>query len=62
MIKQYALALGGWAARWLSYIWVIQYLEENNIEITELSGTSIGSIIAGLYAMWKSSSEMKEIA
>jgi NTE family protein len=62
MKQSYSLALGGGAARWLSYIWVIQYLEEKNIKIIELSGTSIWAIIAALYAMGKSSSEMKEIA
>ena len=62
MKQSYSLALGGWAARGLSYIWVIQYLEEHDIQITEISGTSIGAIVAWLYAMGKSSAEMRGIA
>lgn len=60
--KQYSLALGWWAARWLAHIWVIKYLEEKSIKITEVSGTSMWAIIGALYAIWKSSSEIEQIA
>ncbi len=45
-----ALALSGGGARGLSAIGLLKAFEENNIRITALSGTSIGSVIAGLYA------------
>lgn len=58
MKKQYALALGWWAARWLAHIWVYKYLEENNISVNELSGTSMWAIIAAMIAIWKTSLDM----
>ena len=60
--KKYSLALWGWAARWLAHIWVLKYLEEKNIEIEEISWTSMGAIIASLIAIWKNSDEIKEFA
>lgn len=57
----YGLALGGGACRWLAHIWVIQYLQEKKIEITEISGTSMGAIIGACFAMWFSSEKMIEI-
>jgi NTE family protein len=62
MDKKYSLALGWWAARWLAHIWVIKYLEEKNIEIIEISWTSMWAIIWSLYAFWKSSSDIEKIA
>lgn len=61
MDKNFSLALGWWAARWLAHIWVIKYLEENNLKPDEISWTSMGAIIAALYAFWKNSQEMREI-
>lgn len=60
--KQYSLALWGGAARWFIHIWVLKYLEECNIEIHEISGTSMGAIIAGLYACGKNSDEITQVA
>lgn len=60
MKKSYGLALWWWSALWLSHIWVIKYLEENNIEIKEISGTSMWAIIASFYAIWKNSDFMIE--
>ncbi len=51
MSKKYSLALGGGSAKWLVHIWVLQYLEEQNIEVTEIAGTSMGSIIGSAYAL-----------
>lgn len=62
MKKDYSLALWGWSALWLSHIWVIKYLEEKNIEINEISGTSMWAVIASFYATWKSSDYMIEFA
>ena len=42
------------------HIWIIQYIQEHDISITEVSGTSIGAIIAGMYATGMSAEEMQE--
>lgn len=62
MQKKYSLALWWWAAIWFAHIWVIKYIEERNIEINEVSWTSMWSIIASFYALWKTSKEMQEFA
>ena len=48
------LALGGGGARGLAHIGVLRVLEKNNIPIYQISGTSIGAIIGGLYSVYKS--------
>lgn len=60
MKKSYSLALGWWAARWLVHIWVLKYLEEKEIEIKELSWTSMWAIIAAMIAMQKTSSDITD--
>jgi len=47
------LALGGGGVRGLAHIGVLRVLEENNIPLYQISGTSIGAIIGGLYAKFK---------
>jgi len=44
------LVLGGGGALGLSHIGVLKVLEENRIPVDYIAGTSMGSIIAGLYA------------
>jgi NTE family protein len=44
------LALGGGAARGLAHIGVIKAFEKAGIEIGYIAGTSIGSIVGGMYA------------
>jgi len=61
-MKKYSLALWGWAARWLVHIWVIKYLEEKEISITEISGTSMWAIVAAMFAIWKTSEQMQSFA
>ena len=58
MTKKYSVALGGWAARGISHIGVLQYMKEQNMEIEEMSGTSIWAIIAGLYGIGKTPKQM----
>jgi len=58
----YALALWWWAARGFAHIWVLKYLEEKNIEIEEISGTSMWALIGAFIAIWKSSEEIKDFA
>lgn len=48
--KSVALVLGGGGARGISHIGVIQALEEANVPIDIIGGTSIGSFVGGLYA------------
>lgn len=62
MKTQYWLALWWWAARWLAHIWVIKKIEEDLIEINEVSWTSMWAIIAAMLAIWKDSDEMIEFA
>jgi len=47
------LALGSGGVRGLSQIGVIKVLEKNNISVDFISGSSIGSLIGGLYAATK---------
>ncbi len=48
------LALGGGAARGLAHIGVLKALEENEIPIDLIVGTSIGALVGGVYATTKS--------
>jgi NTE family protein len=52
------LVLSGGGARGLFHIGVIKALEENDIPIDCVAGTSIGAIVAGLYAMGYSTDDM----
>lgn len=47
---QVAVVLGGGAARGFSHIGLLRALEEHGIPVDILVGTSMGSIVAGLYA------------
>ena len=55
------LVLSGGGAKGLAHIGVIKALEENNIPIDYISGTSMGAIIGGLYAAGYSPSEMEKL-
>ncbi|MCI1778946.1 MAG: patatin-like phospholipase family protein [Bacteroidales bacterium] len=52
------LVLSGGGAKGLSHIGVIKALEENDIPIDYISGTSIGAIIGALYAIGYTPDEM----
>ena len=45
------LVLSGGGAEGITHIGLIQALEENDIPIDYITGTSIGAIVGGLYAM-----------
>ena len=45
------LALSGGGVRGAAHIGAIRALEENGINVTAVSGTSAGSIVASLYGM-----------
>lgn len=61
-MKKISLALWWWAARWLAHIWVLKYLEEKNIEISEISWTSMWAIIWSMIAIWMNSEEIEKFA
>ena len=52
------LVLSGGGARGMFHIGVIKALEENNIPIDYVAGTSIGAIVAGFYAIGYTPDEM----
>ena len=56
------VALGGGFARGLSHIGVLKVLEEENIPIDFIAGTSVGSVIGAAYASGVCAKEMEEIA
>jgi len=59
--QKVGLVLSGGGAKGLYHIGVIQALEENDVPIDYIAGTSMGSIIAGLYAAGYSPEQMREI-
>lgn len=57
-----ALALSGGGARGLAHIGVLQALEDADIPIGPVAGTSMGSIVGGLYAAGYSGTEIAGLA
>ncbi|MBC75188.1 MAG: patatin [Halobacteriovoraceae bacterium] len=55
------LALGGGAAKGIAHIGVLKAFEEEKIEITCISGTSIGALVAAYHAFGKSSDEIMDM-
>lgn len=55
------LCLAGGGIKGVAHIGVIKALEEENIKIDYISGTSSGSIVAAMYAMGYSTDEMYDI-
>ena len=56
------LVLAGGGARGLAHIGVLRYLEEHHIRIDAVAGTSMGSIVGGLYASGLNAAEVERIA
>jgi len=55
------LALGGGGARGMAHVGILRVLEEMRIPVDCVAGTSIGSIVGGLYALGFSLEEMEEV-
>ena len=55
------VVLGGGGAKGASHIGVLKYIEEMGIPIDYVAGTSMGSIIGGLYAMGYTPDELKKL-
>lgn len=53
MKKKVALVLSGGGSKGLAHIGIINELEKQGFEISSISGTSIGAVIGGVYAMGK---------
>lgn len=62
MTVRIGLALSGGGAKGLAHIGVLKVLEEAQIPVHLLAGTSMGGIVAALYAAGLSASEIEEIA
>ncbi|MCB0631537.1 MAG: patatin-like phospholipase family protein, partial [Lewinella sp.] len=56
------LALSGGGAKGLAHIGVLKVLEENGIYPDLVTGTSMGSIVGGLYSIGYSPDELNEFA
>ncbi|MDR3626888.1 MAG: patatin-like phospholipase family protein [Ignavibacteriaceae bacterium] len=56
------LALGSGAARGLTHIGVLKAIEEKGIQIDYISGSSIGALIGGAYAIGTPAEEIEKIA
>lgn len=62
MVKnRVVLSLGGGGARGIAHVGVIKYLEDHEIPIDAIAGTSMGALIASLYAFGRSTDEIIEI-
>ncbi|MCL1056614.1 patatin-like phospholipase family protein [Shewanella gelidimarina] len=55
------LVLSGGGAKGAAHIGVLKVLEENNIPIDYITGTSIGSYVGGMYALGYSAAEIEAI-
>src|SRR5438445_535147 len=51
--QKVALVLSGGGARGIAHIGAIEELEKQGFEITSISGTSMGAVIGGVYALGK---------
>jgi NTE family protein len=56
------LVLAGGGARGLAHIGVIKYLEEHNIRVDAIAGTSMGAVVGAMYASGLDGAAMEEIA
>ncbi len=59
--QKVGLVLSGGGSNGVSHIGVIKALEENNIPIDYITGTSMGALVGGLYAAGYSPQEIEEV-
>ena len=55
------LALGGGSARGFAHVGVLRWLEEHRVPVDVVAGTSMGGLIAGLFAMGFSPIEIEGV-
>lgn len=56
-----ALVLCGGGAKGAAHVGALKVLEENNVPIDMIVGTSIGGLVGGMYAMGYSAQEMEDV-
>lgn len=59
--QKIGLVLSGGGAPGIAHIGIIKALEENNIPVDYIAGTSIGAIVGGMYAMGMTPAEMIKV-
>lgn len=59
--KKVGIALGGGAVLGAVHVGVLKALEEKNVKINAICGTSAGAIVAALYAFGKTPAEIEKI-
>ncbi|HNV28749.1 MAG TPA: patatin-like phospholipase family protein, partial [Cyclobacteriaceae bacterium] len=59
--QKVGLVLSGGAAKGIAHVGVLKALEENEIPIDYIVGTSMGGIIGGCYAAGMSPNQIEEI-
>ena len=59
--QKVGLVLSGGGAKGITHIGIIRALEENNIPIDYVAGTSMGAIVGALYAMGYSPDDMERL-
>lgn len=60
--KKIGIALGGGSAKGLAHIGILKVMEEEKVPIEYVTGTSMGSIIGGLYAAGYTAKEIEKIS
>jgi NTE family protein len=60
--RKYAIALGSGAQKGFVHIGVLKALEDLDIEITHIGGTSVGSLIGAMYSLYKDVKRIEEFA
>jgi NTE family protein len=60
--EKLGLVLGGGGARGFAHIGVLKVLEEEGLEFDYITGTSMGSIMGGLYSIGYRASDLEEMA
>jgi NTE family protein len=61
-VPKIGLALGGGFARGLVHVGILKVLEQENIPIAFIGGTSVGAVIAAAYCSGVSAKELEEIS
>ena len=60
--KRIGLVLSGGTARGLAHVGILKVLEEEKVPVEYVTGTSMGSIIGGLYSVGYTPDEIEKIA
>ncbi len=62
MKKKIALALGGGAVKGFAHIGVLKALEELDVEITHIGGSSAGAFVGALYSIYGDATKLEEFS